>query len=108
MSDQSRATTVALPPALPLRLEQVCDRFEVLWKAGQHPHLEDYLADVPEAERPAYLHALIPLEVAYRRGRGEAPRAEEYQARFPALAPAWLAAVCALRPVGAAGDDALP
>src|SRR5262249_53912196 len=51
----------------------------------------DYLPVGPEAERSALLSELIPLEAEYRRRLGEKPDPKEYQRRFPALDPAWLA-----------------
>jgi serine/threonine protein kinase/formylglycine-generating enzyme required for sulfatase activity len=68
----------------------MCDRFEAAWKAGERPHIEDYLAAVPEPERVALLHDLILLEVDYRRLAGDVPRPEEFLARFPALDRAWI------------------
>src|SRR5262249_48050207 len=57
---------------------------------GTLPRIEDHLAGLPDADRRALLHELVLLEVAYRRQRGEQPRAGEYRARFPELAPDWL------------------
>jgi serine/threonine protein kinase len=88
--------------ALSPPLNELCDRFEVALKAagphGPRPRIEDYLADVPEAERSTLLRELITLEVAYRRGWGEDPRAEQYQQRFALLDPARLAYALAARP----------
>jgi serine/threonine-protein kinase len=71
--------------ALLRRSNQACDRFEAAWRAGQRPRIEDYLAAVPEAERPALLGELLLLEVDYRRLAGEQLRAEEFLDRFPSL-----------------------
>jgi hypothetical protein len=55
-------------PGTPIRgLDQECDRFEVAWKAGQRPRLEEHLAAVPEPERPALLRELLLLEVVVLR-----------------------------------------
>jgi len=75
------------------RAEAACDRFEAAWKAGQRPRVEDYLAAVPEPERPALLRELILLEIDYSRLAGEGPRAEDFLVRFPALDRSWLADV---------------
>src|SRR6266542_551908 len=81
-------------------VDRVCSRFEAAWKAGQRPHVEDYLPVGPQAERSALLSGLIPLEAEYRRRLGEEPAAEEYYRRFPAVDPVWLAeAVAAPAPV---------
>src|SRR5262249_35205241 len=90
----------ALPPTgvapLSRRGDEVCDRFEAAWKAatraGARPRIEEYLAEVPEAQRPALLCELIPLEADYRRRAGERPRPEDFLMRFPELDAAWLAA----------------
>jgi serine/threonine protein kinase/formylglycine-generating enzyme required for sulfatase activity len=78
------------PRTLVHRAEGTCDRFEAAWKGGERPRIEDYLADVPEPERPDLLHDLILLEIDYRRLAGDPPRPEEYLARFPALNRAWI------------------
>ncbi len=83
-------------------LDRVCDRFESALKeeaaGGMRPRIEDYLAGVPDAERPALLPELVALEVAYRKGWGEAPRPEEYQLRFPAIDPAVLSRALRTQP----------
>jgi hypothetical protein len=44
------------------RLDAVCRRFEAVWREGRRPNIDDYLADVPEAGRPALRAELIALE----------------------------------------------
>src|SRR5262245_60748780 len=73
-----------------LRLERACDRFEAAWRQGR-PALEDHLAGWRGPERAELLRQLLLLDLDYRRGRGEACRAEDYRGRFPDLDPAWLA-----------------
>src|SRR5438093_915855 len=38
------------PETIPLarQLDQVCDRVEATWEAGEHPQIEDYLGELPE------------------------------------------------------------
>jgi hypothetical protein len=48
------------------RVDGVCDRFEYAWKSGQRPQIEDFLDDVPEAERPLLLRELLEVELGYR------------------------------------------
>jgi tetratricopeptide (TPR) repeat protein len=76
----------SLPLSFARRLDEACFRFEMAWKAGQRPRIEDWLRDMPEPERAALLRELIALEIEYRREAGEEPQLEEYQARFPGLA----------------------
>jgi serine/threonine protein kinase len=64
------------------RVDEACDRFEAAWKAGQLPRIEDYLADVPEADRALLFRELLELEIELRREGGERPTAEEYHGRF--------------------------
>ncbi len=76
------------PPALPGHLDDICDRFEKVWKqavaGGQRPRLEEFLAGVAETELPTLLPELLGLEIDYRRELGETLSFEEYQHRFPA------------------------
>jgi Tfp pilus assembly protein PilF len=84
-----------LPVPQAIHLDQVCDRFESVWKgtaSGQEgPRIEDYLTDTPEPERSRLLHQLILLDVDYRQLRGQQPAAEEYKGRFPSLSAPFLA-----------------
>jgi hypothetical protein len=66
-----------------LRLGQVCDRFEGAWRADNTPRLEDFLGEATGLERAELLRELLHIEVAWRRRRGEQPRPEDYQVRFP-------------------------
>jgi hypothetical protein len=92
----------------------VCDRFEAAWKAAHtaaaRPRIEDYLADVPDPQRPALLRELILLEADYRRLGGDRPRPEDFLARFPELEAAWLAGALApeATPVPARADGTAP
>jgi WD40 repeat protein/tetratricopeptide (TPR) repeat protein len=94
MSESPSGRNDTVPDALTGRLAAVCDRFDAAWKAaaaGHPPRLEDYLADLPESERPRLLQGLILLELRHRARSGESPGAEDYLARFPALDREWLA-----------------
>jgi serine/threonine protein kinase len=71
--------------SLNLRIDQVCDRFELAWQAGQRPSIEDYLSDTPEPERSLLLRELIALDIDYRRQAGEQPQSEDYRAWLPSL-----------------------
>jgi WD40 repeat protein len=67
-------------------IEQVCDRFEAAWKAGQRPRLETYLDPAAESLRTTLLRQLLALDWEYRLRAGDLPQAAEYQARFPGAA----------------------
>jgi serine/threonine-protein kinase len=106
MSEPPATHDPTLPVALLPRVGAVCQRFEAAWQSGPRPRIEDYLDDVPRLDRRALLRELIPLDVEYRRGHGEAPRPEDYAGRFPGLDSAWLADVAAGS--AAAGADRPP
>jgi tetratricopeptide (TPR) repeat protein/tRNA A-37 threonylcarbamoyl transferase component Bud32 len=84
MTEATRSADRALSLPLARRVNAVCNRFERAWRSGPRPAIEDYLGDIAEPARAALLRELIALEVAYRQQAGEAPQAEEYEARFPA------------------------
>jgi ABC-type amino acid transport substrate-binding protein/tRNA A-37 threonylcarbamoyl transferase component Bud32 len=64
-------------------MERACDEFENAWRAGHRPSIEDVLGRATEADRPALLRELLPLELHYRRAAGETPTPDEYRRRFP-------------------------
>jgi hypothetical protein len=63
-------------------LNRVCDEFEAQWKGGNSPRLEDYLAQAPAVDVPAFLRELLALELSYLADRGDQPRADDYCRRF--------------------------
>src|SRR5262249_31001236 len=85
----------ALTLSLEQKVDQVCTRFEAAWVSGASQRIEDYLADLADAEKGEVLRELILLDVFYRQKRGETCRAEDYRARFPELAAEWLASAVA-------------
>ena len=62
----------------------MCTQFEVAWKDGGRPQIEDYLGGAAEPERAAPLRELVLLDAHYRRGQDERPALGDYEARFPA------------------------
>jgi serine/threonine protein kinase/formylglycine-generating enzyme required for sulfatase activity len=72
-----------LPSDCEQLLDQLCDRFEMAWRAGQRPCIEKYCAEVPEIALETLLRELLHLDLAYRIQNGEKPTAKEYQLRFP-------------------------
>jgi eukaryotic-like serine/threonine-protein kinase len=65
------------------RLDDVCSRFEVAWKTGKPPLLEDYLQAVPADDCRELLDELLALDEYYRRMAGEAPSDHDYIAQIP-------------------------
>lgn len=88
MSTSGGTQLKPLPLEMLERMDAICTDFESLWRAGQAPRLEDFLAQAQPGFREALLEELLHLEVEYRRKRGEAIRSEEFHSRFaddPAL-----------------------
>src|SRR4051794_20264850 len=73
--------------ALARRVNAACERFEVAWRDGLRPRIEDELDRAPEPDRPVLLTELLALELELRRDRGEQPTPREYHARFPGQVP---------------------
>jgi tetratricopeptide (TPR) repeat protein/tRNA A-37 threonylcarbamoyl transferase component Bud32 len=94
MSEPIQTVDEPLAPRYALHVNEVCDRFEAVWKAAGPgaplPRIEEHLGDTPEPERSALLRRLVILDLDWRRRRGEAPTAEDYQSRFPALSAGFL------------------
>src|SRR6516165_10578823 len=65
------------------QIDQLCDRYENARVAGQQPRMDDYLREVPEAERSALFRELLKLDLHYRRQQRETPTEAEYCQRFP-------------------------
>jgi hypothetical protein len=83
MNDPPSSGSEAVPVSGILRVNERCDRFEVAWRAGERPRIEDYLADPREPERGLLLRELLALELSYRRRHGETPTPDTYLHRFP-------------------------
>jgi WD40 repeat protein len=99
MSDPLRIDPEFWPPAFEALVDEACDRFEAACQkaglSGPLPAIEAYLPHLADPERVALVQELIPLDLHYRRQRGETPRPEEYRGRFPDLDAQWLAAAVA-------------
>jgi serine/threonine-protein kinase len=70
------------------RIDQICDRFEAAWEAGDRPRIEDFLGEAAEAYRTALVRDLLAGELNARRRRGERPEPAEYRDRLPGEATA--------------------
>src|SRR4051812_25073361 len=106
MADVSGAGDTSLLLSLEQRVDEVCLRYEQAWKAGGRPRPEDFLERAVGPERWALLRELVALEVEYRRRRGEDPRPEEYQRRFPELPPDRIDDLLGTSPGGSAAAPA--
>jgi serine/threonine-protein kinase len=72
------------PPVAQLRqIDELCDRFEQAWQAGERPAMEDYLANANEADAEELFRALLGVELELRRAEQPLPDRTEYIRRFP-------------------------
>jgi serine/threonine-protein kinase len=62
------------------RLVAACDRYEADWRADRAPRVEDYVAEVPKADRDSLRAELLALEAELRRQRDSAPAARAAEA----------------------------
>src|SRR6266481_4090290 len=83
MPDPTLSEAQSQPLSEMLRIDEECLRFEAAWKAGECPRVEEYLSGSAEPRRTALLRELLPLELSYRRARGQLPSLAEYGSRFP-------------------------
>jgi WD40 repeat protein/serine/threonine protein kinase/Flp pilus assembly protein TadD len=74
------------------RIDQLCDRYEDARLVGQRPRIDDYLREVPEAERSELLRELLRLERDYLLGdqrrrwqQGERVLVQAYLEEVPSL-----------------------
>jgi len=72
-------------------IDQICDRYEAAWLAGQRPRIEDKLATTPEVDRPGLLRELLGLELELRRAGGERRAGRARRAGRPPRASSSLA-----------------
>jgi serine/threonine protein kinase/tetratricopeptide (TPR) repeat protein len=73
----------SLSASIIARMDDACDRFEMAWKEGMQPRIEDYLGATPDPVRSVLLHDLLEIELVYLRREGERAAPAEYWTRFP-------------------------
>lgn len=76
--DSSRECSVELQ----LRIDQICDAFELRCQRNERPRIEDYL-DETLGNVETQLAELVLVELVYRRKGGDTPTIDEYVTRFP-------------------------
>ncbi len=64
-------------------VDEICDRFEAAWCAGDRPRIEDFLDGATHLSRRTLLRHLLAVEFDYRGRLGESPEESEYRSRFP-------------------------
>jgi serine/threonine-protein kinase len=65
------------------RINELADEFELDWKRGPRPAIEDYVAGVAEPQRSLLLKELLRVERELRIREGENPGPEDYHERLP-------------------------
>jgi hypothetical protein len=83
MNHVSSLSNDVLSAAALRRVDDICARFEDLWRKGQRPRLEAFLSGTHGPEREARLSELLRLERHYRQGLNEPLDGREYEGRFP-------------------------
>jgi tetratricopeptide (TPR) repeat protein len=83
MNNASSLSGGLLSTAALRRVDEVCTRFENLWRSGQRPRLEAFLSGTHGPEREELLRELLRLERHYRQSLGEPLDSREYEGRFP-------------------------
>jgi serine/threonine protein kinase len=82
----SNPVAADLPPERLRTIDPICDAFELAWKQGRRPAIEEYLGSATDALRELLLAELIRTELEWRYRLGEVPDGQEYRTRFPACA----------------------
>lgn len=66
------------------QIVRACEEFEQLWKAGERPHIEEFLqTDLPTPVRSQLIRALVRIDMEYRTSSGEQPSVDDYTHQFP-------------------------
>jgi len=74
----------SLTPDELMRIERIVDRFEIDWRGGKKPRIEEVLAGMTKGPiRDELLIQILQVELDLRRDLGEEPSHEEYGYRLP-------------------------
>jgi tRNA A-37 threonylcarbamoyl transferase component Bud32 len=90
MGTSAQPALDGLPVAVALRIDEVCNRFEVAWREESPPRIEDFVEGWSGSERLVLLREMVRVDDEYHRRRGESWGAEQYHGRFPEFDPRWL------------------
>ena len=69
-----------------LLVDQVCDRFEAAWRAGEQPDIASFLDAVPQPARSQLFQGLLTIELEFLLAGGAGPEAATYRELFPEFA----------------------
>ena len=59
-------------------IKETVSRFQAAWMTGERPWIADYLESVDPAIKVSLMTELIPIDIAFRKQRGEKPRPGDY------------------------------
>ena len=78
--EPSRCQTPGIPSRKSAlhRIVEICDEYEVDWRANSAAKLEAFLEKIEPASRESLFHALVAIDVELRLERGEKPLAQDY------------------------------
>ena len=82
MSDSGKDEQGQPQASMAGQIDLVCDQFEMAWRSGKSPRIEDYLAPVPTDQREKLLGELLEIELDSRQRSGEFLKLEDYRRRF--------------------------
>ena len=83
MNQQGSRDPTLSPSSSTGRIDRLCDEFEKACQAGKPPLIEDFLLQVPAADRDRLLGELLEIELDVRQRAGEFVQVEDYRSRFP-------------------------
>ncbi|TWU05281.1 Serine/threonine-protein kinase PknB [Symmachiella macrocystis] len=75
-------TDDSIPLAVVQQIDTACDKFESEWKSGNHPRIEDFLANAEAPHARELLKSLLQVELELLRRDGQPISAESFVARF--------------------------
>ena len=82
---QSFDSDDGLGPREQASIDELCDRFELAWRSGNRPAIEDYLSDLDDSLRGVALAELLRVELEFLYNAEAQPDIEDYYRRFPAF-----------------------
>lgn len=66
-------------------IDEICDEFEEAWRAGATPQLTDFMDRLGADARHKLLEHLVPIDIEWRRFRGQTVSPEDYQHFSPQI-----------------------
>ena len=83
MNQQGSRDPTLSPSSSTGHIDRLCDEFEKACQAGKPPLIEDFLLQIPVADRDRLLGELLEIELDVRQRAGEFVQVEDYRTRFP-------------------------